>query len=364
MAGGARDVGAEATPAASESGPGYSAGMRYPLPLAMLLLACTAADPPWWEAASPCPPGASLHGEALPAGTPITQPTADRTKVRGPSIYCATGPSARERQGRWTSWHGNGRMAADGEWRGTQAVWMVSWDEWGRETHRAEVGSDLTAVTWWHADGTKAVTGALKAGRRHGVWTEWRQDGTKVGEFLFTEGEVREVRVDTSPLLHSAPLTILAEGTPLLPRSTAVGSPERGISLRVTAQEISVEGIPVDADGFTDALAAAIERHGLVASKVEARGLVLGPPRLTIQADPNMPWSRLRALLATAKAAGLTRWQFITVHPDDPRWPPQNGWERLNASPVLFALDAGPKILEADAPSVQARIDGMETPAR
>ena len=338
---------------------------------------------PWWErGAQACPEGTTLQGAPKPADVPITAPPGDPIPVERLQRYleawqvsCVSddGDISAPRQGPLTTWYGNGRMASDGLWREGELVRGTTWDELGRQTLDLRCddlrgaaaagapagvggGSCSGTATYWHADGVKALEGGMVDRHKHGVWSEWDEQGELIGRVSFEAGLPGEMSVSTSRFLVQASFLdgdVLLPPPPAgleLPASSTVGTPSLAVNLVLSQAALSVDGVrvlelvPSPAGDMAPApvtIPAEHKRGALVTPLydrlVEKRRDQLQLAELTggevddallVQADRDLELQVLHDVLYTAHQAQFARFLLVVQHPGF-QLPPRSGPQRL-----------------------------------
>jgi antitoxin component YwqK of YwqJK toxin-antitoxin module len=88
-----------------------------------------------------------------------------------------------ETEGRWRSWHANGRVSVEASYRAGELVGPFQmWDEGGRlvyaGTHDANGEMDGT-WTRWYANGNERIRWEMRHGVAHGSVAAWWEDGAR-----------------------------------------------------------------------------------------------------------------------------------------------------------------------------------------
>ena len=159
--------------------------------LAICAAACTLAFAVLAKSSSAlalrCPPGAVVRVEVNPdVGT--TARWCERDGARD-GVYTVSHPDGTRlltvrfrrgtRHGPMTRWHPNGTMATAGAFEhGTpDGVW-VHWGQDGQRLGHYTLRSGTGPVRRWWENGALRSTGALERGERSGAWTFYRRDST------------------------------------------------------------------------------------------------------------------------------------------------------------------------------------------
>ena len=360
----------------------------------LVLLGCS--QPPWWllgDAA--CPDGAHLDGTPWPMSASRSPPPDTLTKAEEEdyfSRYAVTCVTDTETlHGPYAAWYGNGQLRELGENREGRVIRAIRWDENGNPTCSLACtdGRCTSTLTWWHANGVKALEGADIRGKPSGTWREWNEAGRPTGELVFTEDGQREVIRAGSGLLRDAPASALSRSPffaarAAVPESTSTVAPGLAVRLTITPLEVIIDGVPVLKLEQTPNGPALPSPHmrgevvhqaydRLVEKANMARRLEQKAPKrfafmgtLQIEADPTLHWSVLRPLLYTAGQAQFSDFQLLALNPAL-QLPPRTGPERLQGPVPTVAVPLslpklGPPDLDAETtpvPWVRLTGDGM-----
>ena len=360
----------------------------------LLLFACTTepavtAPPPpgersWWEQGDDaCPEGTALRGVPWPTDAPITpppptlSPDEQHRYLNHYNVWCDRGSRFQDREGPFISWYGNGQPSLAGQQVEGQAVEATQWDEFGRETSVSRCTSDTDCtrqVTWWHDNGNKAITGTITAGVPEGRWKEWDDNGTLIGEVVFSAGEPAEVIVATSPFLANAPITGANYLTTDIPHSSTWHPMTLGFFLIVDGQNLVLDGVRVlqlTAEGHIpeELLRGAMVTHlyDRLQEKIASHKRLpygAGPPTLVLSAPPETSSATVRHLLYTAGSAGIPRQQVLVRNPSS-QLPPRTGPPRLQGRHLLHSIPVSLPIIGAEPSGevIQITTEGYSFPA-
>lgn len=119
----------------------------------------------------------------------ITEVTADwwngiyRIKV--------TGTDGKDyRHGSWSTWHRNGQLAGQGEYRFDRPEGKFTfWHENGQKSSEGNYseGAQTGRWTWWHENGQKAIVGEFDDGEQIGSWSWWKPDGKLTESAVYSD---------------------------------------------------------------------------------------------------------------------------------------------------------------------------------
>lgn len=100
-----------------------------------------------------------------------------------------------QRHGPWTTWHKNGQIAGEGEYRFDQPEGKFTfWHENGQKSIEGQyiAGNQTGRWTWWHDNGQKSIAGEFENGEQIGAWNWWLADG-----------KLTEAAVYSDPIVNS-----------------------------------------------------------------------------------------------------------------------------------------------------------------
>jgi len=308
------------------------------------LLACGGDAAPWYEARTPCPEGASLHGapfegepRSLDAGFPYRP---------GGEIWCGRSEHFEDRHGRLTAWYATGQKSSEATYADGQLTALQSWNPLGHLD--AELGEDgVFRRIWTHENGTVALTGAY--GDDHapeGPWIEYDTAGKVIGKTVWAEGKPGPLEGDSRLVLFAPDALGLVWGHEdlTLPVTTSTDSPPLAVSLVLTRKQLVVDGVPVlhlDEDGIP-----LDERRGSMITKLYDRmleknrtSMAIDPtrehPEALLQVDAATPWATVVLVLYTSAQAQFG--PFHLVGDTGLQWPPRSGV--LEGSPVAASVE-------------------------
>jgi len=253
-------------------------------------------------------------------------------------------------------------------------------DLWGRITALKE-GPGPVQRTWWHANGTKAISGTVGSpgGDPEGTWTEWDEAGGQIGQLTFANGTHGPLKGSARTLLYAGADDGFLSPAPDsdLPKTTSTVLPPLAVNLVVTPAEVSVDGdwvVDLEAGAVAEAdlrghlIQPLYDRLLTKAETAESLAAASGHPdhahegRILVQADRDHPWSLLRQVLYTCGQAQFDQLLFVG-RVEDVQWPPRTGpaWQQgahpLAVTPVALPAIASPG---SESPSSQGRTPVIE----
>lgn len=303
--------------------------------LSVALGCAVSAESPWYEAAEPCPDGATLKG------TPWVQGGEEDAL-----IACLTEEGVRH--GPIIHWAPDGALLSQGRFEHDQPVEMVMWDAAGRE--RSTLIDGRWRHSWWHDNGQMAMQGTVTLDHKPiGTWTSWNDQGVQDGQVTWSADGTHGPLTGTHRLvLYADQAQMQLSGVADVPTATGGASLKAARVVTVTADTLLVDGMPVaplkqgrlDPEDLRGQM---ITRayDTLADGAFRDRDLGVFDGRIMVFAAPETPWPTLRAVLYTAGQAQYGNFEFVAIEAGL-TWPTPQGPEPVLAQHSASLPRIGP----------------------
>lgn len=320
--------------------------------------------------ADACPEESTLYGIPPTVSKP-SKPT-EATQSEAWAMYCGRSEAPADRHGPYRSWYSNGQVELDGVFEDGAILTYTRNDRWGRAV--AQQGpSGGVQRTWWHADGTRAVSGTRlgPGGMADGEWSEWDESGEPIRTLTFDNGSPTSTTADRTILLYANdnPLSLPQTDALALPSTTSPHAPSPGLLLVLEREQIVLDGVPVLA--LEERAVAKEDLRGqliddlydaLLDRAEGAEDQVDGP--LLVMADREHRWSLLLQVIYTAGQARFPPAMFVG-RVEDVQWPPRTGpaWQQGEHPLAVVPIHSSASGASRDGPkppSVVILIDPSE----